>query len=571
MRSASYLLCLTTCLAMTACLDSEESTQDDSGTTVLERQNLGASGQPAPTGEQAVECYDQVTICHRPPGNPNRQHTITVGRPAVPAHLAHGDYLGSCLPRICTPGATAPCYSGPYGTKNVGECHGGTKTCNATGTAWSACTGEVVPTSETCDGSDDDCDGTLDEGCLCAPGASESCYDGPAGTEGIGACLAGTRTCDASGMSYGTCTGTVTPAAELCGDAIDNDCDGATDEGCFCTPGETAPCYDGPAGTAGVGACTAGVQTCNAAGTAFGECVGAVLPSPESCADHIDNDCDGVTGESCLCPPGEEWPCYTAPIETDGIGVCQRGIKTCNPDGLSYGACAGEITPSTEVCGDSLDNDCDGETDEGCVCEPDTLDWCYTGPAGTDQVGECARGTWTCNPFGTGFGACLGQVLPVLEACNGVDDNCDGVTDEGCCVPVPEICGDGADNDCDGGVDEGCIGDRAWNDLDRDGLQAAGEPGMVGATFLLRNGSTGALVQVTVSGLTGAYYFSNVPAGSYYIELVTPTGFSPTTMDAGPDHVDTDFDGEVMSTPVFTFDGTTDYTIDCGLAADISG
>jgi len=39
---------------------------------------------------------DKVTICHRPPGNPSNEHTITVGASAVPAHLAHGDHLGSC-------------------------------------------------------------------------------------------------------------------------------------------------------------------------------------------------------------------------------------------------------------------------------------------------------------------------------------------------------------------------------------------------------------------------------------------------------------------------------------------
>ena len=39
-----------------------------------------------------------VTICHFPPGNPGNAHTIRVGAPAVPAHMAHGDHLGSCGP-----------------------------------------------------------------------------------------------------------------------------------------------------------------------------------------------------------------------------------------------------------------------------------------------------------------------------------------------------------------------------------------------------------------------------------------------------------------------------------------
>ena len=39
----------------------------------------------------------KVAVCHIPPGNPANAHTIVVGAPAVPAHLAHGDYLGECL------------------------------------------------------------------------------------------------------------------------------------------------------------------------------------------------------------------------------------------------------------------------------------------------------------------------------------------------------------------------------------------------------------------------------------------------------------------------------------------
>jgi hypothetical protein len=39
---------------------------------------------------------DKVLICHIPPGNPDNRHDIVVGAPAVPAHLAHGDFVGTC-------------------------------------------------------------------------------------------------------------------------------------------------------------------------------------------------------------------------------------------------------------------------------------------------------------------------------------------------------------------------------------------------------------------------------------------------------------------------------------------
>ena len=39
---------------------------------------------------------EKVTVCHVPPGNPSNAHTISIGAPAVSAHLAHGDTVGAC-------------------------------------------------------------------------------------------------------------------------------------------------------------------------------------------------------------------------------------------------------------------------------------------------------------------------------------------------------------------------------------------------------------------------------------------------------------------------------------------
>jgi hypothetical protein len=60
------------------------------------------------------------------------------------------------------------------------------------------------------------------------PNAVEPCYSGPSGTEGIGICHAGTRTCDATGTAWGACTGEVTPSPEDCTTPADEDCDGQT-------------------------------------------------------------------------------------------------------------------------------------------------------------------------------------------------------------------------------------------------------------------------------------------------------------------------------------------------------
>jgi hypothetical protein len=60
----------------------------------------------------------------------------------------------------------------------------------------------------------------------CTPGKSEPCYTGPAGTQGVGVCKAGTKTCNADGLGYGPCVGETTPQPESCASQQDTNCDG---------------------------------------------------------------------------------------------------------------------------------------------------------------------------------------------------------------------------------------------------------------------------------------------------------------------------------------------------------
>ena len=69
---------------------------------------------------------------------------------------------------------------------------------------------------------------------------------------------------------------------------------GGTGGATFCMPGEKQECYTGPDGTKGQGICKPGEQTCNADGSAFGDCVGEQLPKVEDCATPVDEDCDGL-------------------------------------------------------------------------------------------------------------------------------------------------------------------------------------------------------------------------------------------------------------------------------------
>ncbi|MET0591248.1 MAG: protein-arginine deiminase family protein, partial [Polyangiaceae bacterium] len=69
------------------------------------------------------------------------------------------------------------------------------------------------------------------DACICMPGEKRECYSGPASTKGVGLCVAGSQTCDASGAAWGACTGEVVPRTEDCASALDEDCDGRSD--CF--------------------------------------------------------------------------------------------------------------------------------------------------------------------------------------------------------------------------------------------------------------------------------------------------------------------------------------------------
>jgi hypothetical protein len=77
-------------------------TDDSTMWTALDEANLDAQpaqvctpGAPDPRAYAATDTK-KTTVCHIPPGNPANEHTICVGNAAVPAHLAHGDNLGSC-------------------------------------------------------------------------------------------------------------------------------------------------------------------------------------------------------------------------------------------------------------------------------------------------------------------------------------------------------------------------------------------------------------------------------------------------------------------------------------------
>lgn len=175
-------------------------------------------------------------------------------------------------------------------------------------------------------------------------------------------------------------------------------------------------------------------------------------------ADDSDYD-DLIDPETGNCKPGKTRQCeYQGPEGSEGVGPCKAAISTCKEDG-SWGKCEGEVLPvyesGEELCTDGIDNDCDGEVDNGTSCaywqdtdlipdadadadaDPSIIDVGYTGDySSAYQIPVDAEiCTDTCVPMKA---ECYPADINEGEVglCNGLDDDCDGTVDEGCpCSP----------------------------------------------------------------------------------------------------------------------------------------
>ncbi|HAN80337.1 MAG TPA: hypothetical protein DCQ47_02695, partial [Gammaproteobacteria bacterium] len=239
---------------------------------------------------------------------------------------------------------------------------------------------------------------------------------------------------------------TINPlAAEVCGDVIDNNCNGAAEEDCPCV--EDQICTIVPETfidvSAGVGQCQFGIRRCND-GVLGEQCEGALgIGDEEILGNFIDDDCDGSVDEGGDCSAGASRPCFLGFVDDAShpdptlqtgasdraLGECKLGVQECNPNG-TWSSCQGEVRPQrdpetgvfkelTSQC-DGLDNDCDGIIDDESYFDADGDGFTRCGTCRLEELppGLCAESI-DCNDADP-------LISPsAIELCgNDVDENC---------------------------------------------------------------------------------------------------------------------------------------------------
>jgi len=370
----------------------------------------------------------------------------------------------------------------PDASKTEGVCQGQVKLCvdgNWEDPNFTTIT-SYQETETLCDNKDNDCDGLIDEGLT-------SVYYLDLDGDGYG---------DINSEIYQLCTetnsaannnldcddnnNTIHPNAnEICGNNIDEDCSGTPDDNCPCLQGD-AYCNNRQ------GVCSGYQQICGSDGK-IPVCDWSSIENYEqneiSC-DSLDNDCDGLIDEGCDDDKDgyadSSMRCHLSFIDGN------KNQKYCSGHENDCDDLLSKVHPGyPEIC-DGIDNNCDNIIDN--VPEEETP-FCHEVMSVYNNVGVCENKKATCNyQRYKGWYCPLNEFFSTEICSDKLDNDCDGLIDEGCtcnsgeericgsdlgeckqgiqkCVnsrwgdcedsinPSDEIC-DNLDNDCDGLIDE---------------------------------------------------------------------------------------------------------------------
>ena len=148
------------------------------------------------------------------------------------------------------------------------------------------------------------------------------------------------------------------------------------------------------------------------------------------------------------------------------------------------------------------------------------------------------------------------------------DDESDSDIDEDGVMEATLLQSNEVDLDWDAGLFQSAsIGDLVWEDLDADGIQDSGEPGLAGVTVRLLD-SSGTPVRSTVTGADGKFVFRDLVTGRYRIEVVIPTGYVASPRNKGSDDTaDSDVNAEGLAPRTTLLPGEHDRSWDAGLVA----